>query len=380
VCEFLEHATSPAAAASQSIEPLIILAAARLLGRFLTDAPELHSDQVRKLLPQLLALQDGGPAAAAEQQQLPVPVVSFMLAAMVMWTSQHSPQHEQWVAFMMDPASRCLQSVAGLAGQAAAASAAAAAAPLHGSSGGDTAAALLQAAEAQLGTACQVLQQLLASVPAVLAHAGSSNTKQQQSGVLGLQEQQSAALAAALEHICAWASVRQQQHQASTAPAVEANLLASLAATGLELSVLLPAAALAGQLLQRGVVREASAGGAARLLVWGCHMGWCFKLASAAGRGGGAGGGGTQALLVELAEVWELADLDELWDAALLAAADAVAARGPAGACVAQALEAAGQRSWLAAARAGAGAGGAAAAVVVQDSLGMQLLLQATTG
>jgi hypothetical protein len=417
VCEFLEVGTAPAAAAQQQqqqqVDPLIIVAAVRLLGSFLAEAPDMHASEVRRLLPRLLAMQatstggsgssSGSGSATATERAPPASWITFLLPAMLQWTAPHNPQQQQWVACMLDPSSGCLAALAAAVTTAAAGAAAAAAAAAGDGSGGAAAPAAaaeedrhgLQAAEMQLGTACQVLAQLLSSVRTVLragastqrhAHASASQAAAgRPGGVLGLGQQQQQLLAAALQPICSWAGVRQHQHEralqdntvAAAAAAVALHQLAGLQQVGLELSVLLRVAALAGQLLltcaqpQLGPALPAgTAAAAAALLCWGCCGGWCYRVAAAAGRGAGGA-----RLLRELGEEWDAAELEEVWEACLMAAAellvgDASARGGGGGGCVGRALTGAG---WLRLACADA----PEAADVLRDSVGLQLLAQA---
>jgi hypothetical protein len=109
VCEFLEVGTAPAAAAQQQqqqqVDPLIIVAAVRLLGSFLAEAPDMHASEVRRLLPRLLAMQatstggsgssSGSGSATATERAPPASWITFLLPAMLQWTAPHNPQQQQ---------------------------------------------------------------------------------------------------------------------------------------------------------------------------------------------------------------------------------------------------------------------------------------------
>jgi hypothetical protein len=196
----------------------------------------------------------------------------------------------------------------------------------------------LRSVESQLGTACQVLHQLLASLPA-------ARTQQQQRGgvPIELQKEHLQPLTLLLQQLGNWAAVRQKQQQEqqavdqasttySAALSTAAAFLQSAQTVWLELPVLLPAAALTGQLLKLLADRPADAGRlycGAILLAWGCETGWSYQQLNmwqqqehAAGANIRLGSSALQELLMQLQDVWLSADLGEAWDACLSVGAD----------------------------------------------------------
>jgi hypothetical protein len=345
ICEFLEHA-APAVCSSDSssaaIDPLLTLGAVRVLGRFLADVPDAHQEALRKLLPQLLALRMRG-QDGADQGSNASSAVCFLLPALLCWTAP-SNASQQWTAVLLAPGGGCLQALAGFAGGAAAAAAALAgsldaAGQLITSRGSSNSGALdeLLSVESQLGTACQVMHQLLASIPA----ARTQQQQQQQGAGLGdLHEQHLQPLALLLQQLGSWASVRHKQQQlqqtvdkgSSASPAAvstAAACLQSLQTLWLELPVLLPAAALTGHLLSLLAAKPADAGkerAGALLLAWGCEAGWSYQLLDTWQQPDRAARvdtrHGLQELLMQLQDAWLSADLGEVWDACLSVAAD----------------------------------------------------------
>jgi len=435
VCEFLQYATSQAAAAGEGeagsaapINPWLVVGAVRLLGRFLADAPDMHAAAVRELLPRLLQLQDSGNAgvpAAAERvspegaagRSVSLEVVSFLLPAMLSWTSKHSDQHQQWVEFMLSPSSGCLDALAAYAVHAttAAASASAARAPapaaaVSSSSSGGVVNDDAGEAGGHLGSVCQVLFQLL-SGRAVLLSARAQQHKQQQQqqpaaapcALPALQPAQAAALSAVLQGLCSWSveqCQRRQQEQQQQGPpqasvpqaiaAAEAVLL-GLQRMGLQLSTLLPAAALTGQVLELvGTPAGGAPAGAAaaKLLCWGCEVGWSLQLLGAYQQSSAAAGSCLampRVVLQQLLQVWEVAELDELWEACLLITAGLLTQLGPGSGLHHVLADAGGSGGWLSAAMQGVSVQGPksdaveAAAAVVDASTSLQLLLQAVS-
>lgn len=430
VVEFLAYATSPSAAAAEAAAPVnswLTLGAVRLLGRFLSDAPGAHEGAVQQLLPHLLKQQ--GPAVAAAgggggnttQQradgvdgELVAPVVSFLLPAMLMWTCKHHSSYQQWVELMLAPESGCLTALAHYITAMAAAAAATALGVGRGSSssagsGDGSGSGVDEGSEAQLGRACQVLFQLLSSRAVVLsARSGSSSggAKRKQTASVpptppAFDSAQAAALADALQNLCSWSATRhkqlvpllKQQQQVQSASQLSQPLLAAaqgvltgVQGIGLALPTLLPAAALVGQLLGLAEVNSsptaaAAVAAAAELLNWGCHVGWCVQLlvaASAADAAAQSDCGSAPVLLLEQQqqqlELWEVAELEEVWDACLLSAAELLTQHG-AGSVFGRVLAA--RDGWLSQAAAADAAAAAAAVVVVEDSPSLQLLLQA---
>lgn len=429
VCEFLQHATSQAAAgegekergSAAPINPWLIVGAVRLLGRFLADAPDMHAAAVRELLPCLLQLKHSGNAevpAAAERVSaegvagigsMPLQVVSFLLPAMLSWTSKHSDQHQQWVEFMLSASSGCLDALAAYAVHATAA--AGAPAPAAGSSSSISSTGIdddAGEAGSHLGSVCQVLFQLL-SGRAVLLSARAQQHKQQQQpaaapcALPALQPAQAAALSAVLQGLSSWSvgqcqrrqQVQQQQQgspQASVPQAIAAAeaVLLGLQAMGLQLSTLLPAAALTGQLLELVEPPPAGGGGAgaaaAKLLCWGCEVGWSLQLLAAYQQSSAAGGSFLpRVVLQQLLQVWEVAELEELWEACLLISAGLLTQLGPGSGLHHVLADARGSGGWLSAAMQGLSVqgptsdAGEAAAAVVDASTSLQLLLQAVS-
>jgi hypothetical protein len=364
ICEFLEHAAPAAAAANSSssssaaIDPLLTLGAVRVLGRFLADVPDAHQEALRKLLPQLLALHMLGQEGqnVNDQGAFASGAVCFLLPALLCWTAPSNGSQQQWTAVLLAPGSGCLQALAGFASGAVAAAAAlagslAAAGQLvtSGSSSSRSSSSSgaldeLRSVESQLGTACQVLHQLLASLPA----ARSQQQQQQQGmGPTDLREEHLQQLTLLLQQLGSWAAVRHNQQQqqqqqlavdeasttTSAAVSTAAAFLQSVQTVWLELPVLLPAAALTGQLLTLLAAKPvADAGreyGGATLLAWGCEAGWSYQLLNMSQQqeqyAGGSfrrGSSGLQELLMQLQDAWMSADLGEVWDACLSAGAD----------------------------------------------------------
>jgi hypothetical protein len=410
ICEFLEHA-APAATSSDSsssgaaIDPLLTLGAVRVLGRFLADVPDAHQDALRKLLPQLLAL--NVPGQEKEAGVLDSSAVCFLLPALLCWTAPSSAGQQHWAAVLLAPGNGCLLRLAGFAGGAAAAavklagSLAAAGQLVQGSSAVDE----LRSLESQLGMACQVLHQLLASLPAARAR----QQQQQSTAPTELQEEHLQALAPLLQQLTSWAAVRsqqQQQQQQQATPKGSCNWPAavgaavvsmrSLQAASLELPVVLPAAAVAGQLLALLAARPASTGSqhaGILLLAWGCEAGWIYQLCSAwqqqqqlAGTASMHGSRDLGGLLVQLQDVWLNADLSETWDACLSHAAELVV-EGKSGSLLQLLAEAAWMKEAaqaVAAVDAMATSGHqqltevvAATQVVLEDNMALQLLARA---
>jgi hypothetical protein len=342
----LEHA-APAAnnnsSSSAAIDPLLTLGAVRVLGRFLADVPDAHQEALRKLLPQLLALHMPG-QDDKDQGSFASSAVCFLLPALLCWTAPSNASQQQWTAVLLAPGSGCLQALAGFAGAAAAAAAALAgslaAAGHFVAPGCSSSGALdeLRSVESQLGTACQVLHQLLAS----LAAARTQQQQQQRGGgPIELQEEHLQPLTLVLQQLGSWAAVRHKQQQeqqqqvvdqASTTYSAAAAFLQSAQAVWLELPVLLPAAALTGQLLTLLADTPADAGRGhhgAVLLAWGCEAGWSYHLLDmwqqqehAAGANIRRGSSALHELLMQLQDAWLSADLDEAWDACLSVAAE----------------------------------------------------------
>lgn len=441
VCEFLDYATSPTAAATEAaapVDPWLIVGAVRLLGRFLADAPDAHEAAVRTLLPRLLTSSptstDGSAAATAdtatdiaagvavtgadtassEGQQngdaaggggvlLPVPVISFLLPAMLTWTSKHSSNHQEWVSFMLGADSGCLNALATYAQDVAAAAAAAGAVALDakgsiGFGGSDS----LRAAEVQLGSVCQVLYQLL-SGRSVLLSARAQQAKQQQAVLPALTPAQKAALAAVLQGLCSWSVGRlcgmqqsAQLVQGSAAASAAQSVLGKLSNSGLQLPTLLPAAALSGQLL--GLVAfpagpATAAAEAAELLCWGCEVGWYVQLSVACQQQEGASGVPCMlGMMQQTLQVWEVAELDEVWEACLQRAAELLTQHGS-GSVFGKVFGSSLRGGWLKDAMQGwqeigteqapggdvGIAAGAAAAAAVEASMALPLLLQAAS-
>lgn len=433
VCEFLDYATSPqptaaAAAATEPgegpspVDPWLVVGAVRLLGRFLADVPDVHAAAVRKLLPRLLLPQgksaaaavhgaitqaDSAPTQQQQQQQdsgsgvfggLPEPVVSFLLPAMLAWTSQHSTHHQDWVSFLLQPDSGCVTALAACAAQMAAAASGARAAVNSSREGGcggsdcDGAVDAVAEGEVQLGSVCQVLYQLLSSQEVLLSARAQQQPGQQRGALPALLPAQRDSLAAVLDRLCSWAcGVWQQEAEivhegaaqltdepAAAARAVLLRLQSHQHSTGgVQLSTLMPAAGLAGQVLGMGV-ETASAASAAQLLCWGCQVGWCVQLTAAASQQEASGQqqvlADEQAVVQHMLQVWEVAELEEVWEACLQSAAELLTQHGP-GSVFGRALRTAASGWWLKHAKQAAGED--AAAAVVDASMGLQLLLQA---
>jgi hypothetical protein len=371
-------------------------------------------------------------SAGVEQQQqegecgvlLPVPVVSFLLPAMLSWTSSHSQHQQGWVQLLLDPSSGCLQALAAYTAQTAAAAAAAAAAAGDAGSNGSSGDSSSGGGDGvQLGSACQVLQQLLGSQSVVLfgqqaSMQGPSTGRRLQS----LQQGQREALGAVLQALCNWSGTWQQllQQQQQALQGVQSSglpgavgaaegVLMQLYSGGMQLPTLLPAAALAGQLV--GLVQALEGGAvssAAELLFWGCKVGWCVQLLVAYQQlqveaAGAASWGITESLpavqeaipavLQQMVQVWEVAELQEVWEVCLGTAAELLTEHGAGSVFGRVFAGAVGADGWLGDAMQGyrggdgteevllPGQGGgveaAAAAAVVEGSMGMQLLLQA---
>ncbi|KAF8071112.1 hypothetical protein HT031_001194 [Scenedesmus sp. PABB004] len=376
--EFLAAATAP----GSGVDALLALGGARALARFLADAPGAHQDALAPLLPALLRLAlpgDGGAPAGT----------GFLLPALLSWTAPSSEAAQHWAGVLLAPGGGCLEALCGFAAAQAAAAAAATAAAAGAGAGADSAGAEQHAAEARLGPACQVLLQLLASVPAGLAP---------QQAAARLQDGQLAAPAQLLRALAAWGGVRRAQAAAAAAAAgapasgddavaAAGGALAALVRARVGLASLLPAAALAGLLLlQLGAARcaplaPADADGAAALLAWGCEAGWSCQLVAAARElAAGAPGAappplGTVAAAAAAAalEAWADAELGDAWDACLSATAELLVERLPPAAALAGALRGA---PWAAP---GAGGGGAAGEVLASTA-GLQLLRGALAG
>lgn len=413
ICEFLEHATSQAAGASSTpiIDPLLTIGAVRVLGRFLADAPDAHEEAVRKLLPRLLALQTPGEGPLSSSG------VCFLLPALLSWTSSSSPSHRQWVDVLLDARTGCLQVLTAFAREAAATAtglasmAGAAQFPSSSSSSGgctsDAECLLLelQSVESRLGTACLVLHQLLSSLPAARAWqqgiTGSSRAAEQQRA----QDAYMQPFAVLLRQLGSWAALRIKQHQqrqqqggviaVEGPPAVRAAaaFVSSLEAVQVELPVLLPAAALAGQLLVQLAGRAAGAGpsmgtcnedAAAQLQCWGCEAGWSYNLLEAWQEEVAQQAAphvrhrklDWEALLGQLRDAWLGADLATVWDACLTSAAELLVER----LCDSMGhglLDAAWVREAVQAAAADQDRQSAAARALVENSMALQLLVKA---
>lgn len=428
MCEFLDYATSPAAAAGEGaapVDPWLVVGAVRLLGRFLADAPDAHEDAVKKLLPRLLLPQgsadatvSGSHAAVHGQQQrqqdqgteaegrgasvLPVPVVSFLLPAMLTWTSRHSSHHQDWASFMCRPDNGCVNALAAYLQQSAAAAAAAAAGTSSGM--GDGSGTDVRDAEVQLGSVCKLLYQLL-SGHSVLLSARAQQPKQQQGALPALQATHKEALLEALQSLCAWSAARarevqqsaqltQQHLQAGQLPhavAAAEAVLGRLHGAALQLPTLLPAAALVGQLLAVVEVAASDAAAAAELLCWGCEVGWSVQLLAAYQQEAvsSSRSGQTSAVLQHMLQVWEVAELEEVWEACLQSMAELLTQHGS-GSVFGRVLSSARGDGWLenamqgwqesgAEQAPGGGAAASAAAAVVEASMGLRLLLQAVS-
>jgi hypothetical protein len=362
ICEFLEHAAPAANSSSSSrsaaIDPLLSVGAVRVLGRFLADVPEAHQEVLQKLLPQLLALNVSG--SHQEQGVRAGSAVCFLLPALLCWTAPSSSSQQQWAAVLLAPGNGCLQRLASFAGDAAAAAAGlagklAASGELalgsgSGSSSSGGALDEMRSVESQLGTACQVLQQLLASLPAARSRQ-QQQQQQQNMPPVSLQEEHYQELTPLLQQLGSWGLVRCQQQQQeqeqqtdrkarSLGPApvsAAAEFLQSQLAVCLELPVVLPAAALAGQLL--ALLTASSAGthsnrNGAQLVAWGCESGWSYQLCNAwqqqqqrqqQGAAGAARMDYSRALdwlLLQLQDAWLSAELSEVWDYCLSQAAE----------------------------------------------------------
>lgn len=364
-----------------------------------------------------------------------MPVLSFLLPAMLMWTSPSSSHHQEWVKVMVDSSCGCVRALAmyvqSKAGVAAAGLGNAQAQGVNGSgmevgtgassSRGVGSEGAVREAEAQLGTACQVLYQLLSSVPAVLSAAAAGGNKQAAGAkqgrawsVRGAGDRE--ALVSMLQGLCCWSACRkamlaeqQQQHQLgkweSAAVAAAETMLAAVHSSGLQLSALLPAAAVAGLVLLAvqevpdGTAAAAAAGSPAAaldLLCWGCQVGWCVQVVaaeqqlSASGVGAAVGQGMRVSRVLECAlEDWDIDEVEAAWESCLVAAAELLTQPGV-GSVLGLVLSGAeGRDGWLGQARQGWRESGteqvpetrqlaAAAAAVVEGSMGMQLLLQAS--
>jgi hypothetical protein len=213
-----------------------------------------------------------------------------------------------------------------------------------------------------------------------------------------------------LQGLCRWSACRkallqgQQQQQQQwgeglpVAVAAAGAVLAAVHSSGLRLSALLPAAAVAGHVLlavQEGPANTAAAA-AVELLCWGCQVGWCVQLVvaeqqTASDGVGGAVGPGMRlsALLDCVLQEWDVVEAEEVWESCLVAAAELLTQPGM-GSVLGRVLSGAeGRDGWLEQARQGwwkvgtaqvpgARQAAAAAAAVVEGSTGMQLLLQAS--
>jgi hypothetical protein len=237
-----------------------------------------------------------------------------------------------------------------------------------------------------------------------------------------LQQGQREALGAVLQALCNWSGTWQQllQQQQQALQGVQSSglpgavgaaegVLMQLYSGGMQLPTLLPAAALAGQLV--GLVQAPEGGAvssAAELLFWGCKVGWCVQLLVAYQQlqveaAGAASWGITESLpavqeaipavLQQMVQVWEVAELQEVWEVCLGTAAELLTEHGAGSVFGRVFAGAVGADGWLGHAMQGyrggdgteevllPGQGGgveaAAAAAVVEGSMGMQLLLQA---
>jgi hypothetical protein len=323
-------------------------------------------------------------------------VISFLLPAMLTWTSKHSSHHQEWVSFMLGADSGCVAALAAYAQDVASAAAAAAAALDSKGSVGFGQSASLRAAEVQLGSVCQVLHQLLTGW-SVLLSARAQQAKQQQAALPVLTSAQKAALAAALQVLCSWSAGRlrglqqlAQQVQGSDAIAAAQAVLCKLSSSGLQLPALLPAAALSGQLLALvempvGAATTAAAEAAA-LLCWGCEVGWYVQLSVAHQQQEGVPcmSGAMQHTL----QVWEVAELHEVWEVCLESAAELLTQHGS-GSVFGKVFGASLRGGWLKYAMQGwqevgtenapghGDVGIAAAAAAAEASMALPLLLQA---
>lgn len=324
---------------------MLTAGAVRVLGRFLADAPDVHSETVQNLLPQLLTVGIPGEPAACG--------VSFLLPALLMWTSSSNSQQQHWVAALLAED----QGLAEL-GRYTASIAAAAAGSGGVNDGRNSTGALEQSTaveEGLLGTACQVLQQVLSSLPTATAQPSQRQYKQQ-----ALQT-----LVPVLDSVCKWANTCiPLQHCRPGAPAAVAlGLLQAMSRVPWRLPVLLAAASFTGRLLvllralqSAGLAAGPSAASSAaqptlsadvissagQLLCWGCAAGWSCQLMQVLQDGlqqESDQEGPNDTLLSNLLQegiqmdmfesimswmepIWEDAELGELWDVCLDTAAD----------------------------------------------------------
>lgn len=338
--EFLEAATAP----GSDVDRHLALGACRLLGRFLADAPDAHAARVRPLLPALLTLR----AAPAEEACLVgggVSGAAFLLPALLSWTSPVCEERSLWAAALLDAgAPQSLEALIALMQERVAQSVRAVpvSAPGahmedHNDKAGDD--DDLELAEAGLGAACVVLQQLLSALPHTQALQQSQQSTssvvpagraEDASRVVGtgcqdthliatLAQPQQQLLWPLLSALCEWGAVRQQQHAAAvpTLPrrdtaggATSAHdgvtaataFLAGAAAARVDMAVLLPAAALLGAVVQHlagscgpllptaggsalGTAADtavaAAAAAAPGLIAWGAEAGWSYALLAA---------------------------------------------------------------------------------------------------
>jgi hypothetical protein len=307
---------------------------------------------------------------------------------MLTWTSKNSSHHQEWVSFMLGADSGCVTALAAhVQDVVAAATAAAAALDAKGSvgfGGSDS----LRAVEVQLGSVCQVLYQLLSGRGFLL----SALAQQAGAAVPALTSVQKAALAAAQQVLCSWSAGRlrglqqsAQQVQGLDAIAAAQSVLGKLSSSWLQLPTLLPAVALTGQLLV--LLELPAAAEAAELLCWGCEVGWHVQLIMAYQQQEGVHcmSGAMQHTL----QVWEVAELDEVWDNCLASSADLLTQHGS-GSVFGKVLGAALKDGWLKYAMLGwgevstgtvPGSGdlniAAAAAAAAEASMALPLLLQA---
>lgn len=329
--EFLQFATTHPGTAA--VNPLLTVGAVRVLGRFLADAPDVHQDLVRKLLPRLLAVQVPGEPLVSG--------VSFLLPALLSWTHSSSARQLQWVDVMLQDDGRCLSALADFIVQLT----------MAAQSAGSSSADVLAETDARLGTACLVLQQLLSTLPAAVAvqqtkaqaiSAERSALQQSSTAAAGLPVRSLQALMPVLQDLSSWGCGRMQQQQqkqrlhSTSAETAAAEFLQSLQAVGLDLGIILSAAAVTGHLLllASGVDDIAAPGtnpghleAAGKLLSWGCEAGWSNYVLNK-WRGSHQGSDITPETVDQLLErastLLDIHELEELWEACLSSTAELV--------------------------------------------------------